>query len=113
MFNKPCDVLIVGNGIVGLSIADELLRRSPELVVAVAWHHDRAGAATPASGAMLGCLGEITTRSLETAAGRAKFSLSLEARKQWVGRLNTLAITARESDENLPHIRGTHIVLNT
>jgi protoporphyrinogen oxidase len=54
------DVLIIGNGVVGLSTAYALATEEPTLNIGVIGPFDQLGAAIHASGAILGCFGEIT-----------------------------------------------------
>ena len=78
-----CDIALIGNGIVPLSIAWELAMRAPKLRIAIVGPQDRTGAASIAAGAMLGCFGEVTHSSLRSSAGRAKFELSRLASSAW------------------------------
>ncbi|MFB9542696.1 FAD-dependent oxidoreductase [Micromonospora sagamiensis] len=55
------DVVVVGNGVVGSSIAFELSRRGAR--VARIGEPNRKYAASTASGAMLGCFGEVRPSS--------------------------------------------------
>lgn len=107
------DVAIVGNGVVGLSIALELARRGPGVRVAVIGPPGRAGAASAAAGAMLNCFGEVTGRTTAHEAGLAKLRLCREALDAWPGWLEDLAEEAAEP--GLPgYFRpGTFVVLNT
>ena len=57
------DLSIVGNGILGLMTAFELTNKEPNLKIAVIGPADRKGGASQASGAMLGCFGEITDQT--------------------------------------------------
>ncbi|MET9323301.1 FAD-dependent oxidoreductase [Streptomyces sp. NPDC003038] len=77
------DVAVAGNGVLGLSIAVELVRRSPGLRVVVAGRASRPGAATVAAGAMLNCFGEVTDCVGRHPASRAKFALARAALDAW------------------------------
>ena len=57
MDSNSYDVVVVGNGVLGLSLATALTLRSAGKI-AVVGDETRAFAATPAAGAMLGCFGE-------------------------------------------------------
>ncbi|UGY91119.1 NAD(P)/FAD-dependent oxidoreductase [Streptomyces gobiensis] len=84
------DVVIVGNGVLGLSIAFETAVRSPGLRIAVIGPTARPGSATVAAGAMLNCFAEVTRFTGAHPASRAKFELArdaLDAWPQWLDRL--------------------------
>jgi glycine/D-amino acid oxidase-like deaminating enzyme len=53
------DVIVIGNGAVGLSIAHRLKARAPELRLAVIGERARPGGASPAAGAMLNAWGDL------------------------------------------------------
>ncbi|WP_329213166.1 FAD-binding oxidoreductase [Streptomyces sp. NBC_01485] len=117
---KHVDVLIMGNGVLGLLLADELAGRG-DRSVAVVGPRRRERGASQAAGAMLGCFAEVTTDTLSTAPGRARFETALSAHGRWPGLLRRLEATSRTS--NPPHgtrpsppIRvatDTHVLLNT
>ncbi|GAA2325435.1 FAD-dependent oxidoreductase [Streptomyces kunmingensis] len=71
------DVVVVGNGIIGLSTAFELSQRAPDLRIAVIGPAAREGAASVAAGAMLNCFGEATVSTLGDPASVAKFGVRL------------------------------------
>ncbi|WP_153812859.1 FAD-binding oxidoreductase [Streptomyces sp. SUK 48] len=103
------DVVIAGNGILGLSLAWILARRGQR--VAVLGRPARPWAGSTASGAMLGCFGEVTTSLLASEHGRAKLELGIEAGRLWPQWLAEL----EEVTEGAPvkTARGTTVVLNT
>ena len=76
------DVMIVGNGVLGLSIAFALADRPESPRVAVVGKCG-AAAASAAAGAMLGVLGEITGNSLRTAISTEKSEMALDAARCW------------------------------
>jgi glycine oxidase len=84
------DVIIIGNGVIGYSIAYELARRSGELRIAVCGPAHRRGAASLAAGAMLNTFGEVTKATLASAAGQAKFELCRRALDRWPSWLEEL-----------------------
>ncbi|MEV8308347.1 FAD-dependent oxidoreductase [Streptomyces flavidovirens] len=88
------DVAVVGNGVLGLSVAVEVARRAPRLRVAVIGPTDREGAATEAAGAMNNCFGEVTTHTDRHPASRAKFAIAREALAAWPAWRDMLAETA-------------------
>ena len=104
------DALIIGNGIIGLSVALEFARREPDASVAIAGPARPAGSASRAAGAMLGCFGEVTKDTLATEAARSKFDISLAAHRAWPGLLDGLDATAGADQHR---VAGTHVLLNT
>lgn len=102
------DLLIAGNGAVGLACALAVARLDKNLSIGVIGPGCRAGGASVAAGAMLGCHAEITTHALSTDAGREKFSLAWRAKalwKNWLGQLADL-VPAPET------ISGTFVISN-
>ncbi|HEX6969471.1 MAG TPA: FAD-dependent oxidoreductase [Micromonosporaceae bacterium] len=80
---RSFDVIVVGNGVIGLSVALAIAEEQPSASIAVVGPSNRPFGATPAAGAMLGCFGEVTTTTLGSPYGRRKFELALAARKMW------------------------------
>lgn len=109
------DVVVVGNGVLGLSLATTLGLRSAGRIALVG-DETRHAAATPAAGAMLGCFGEVTTSLLATPYGRAKLDLAVRARAMWpswLAQLGELAGDRRSDDRSLLTAEDTVVVLNT
>ncbi|AGC43746.1 FAD dependent oxidoreductase [Myxococcus stipitatus DSM 14675] len=77
------DILVAGNGALGLATARALSLQDPELRIAVVGPVGRPAGASPAAGAMLGCYGEVTAPLLRTPAGRARHAQSVLAAKLW------------------------------
>ena len=107
-----CDIVIIGNGILGCATALELSWRDSNLRIAVIGPAKRPGGATVAAGAMLGCFAEVNHRTLSSAAGRAKLEVSLRALEMWPAWLDEL------NNELSPAGRltirdGTFVVLNS
>ncbi|TWF71416.1 glycine/D-amino acid oxidase-like deaminating enzyme [Kitasatospora viridis] len=75
------DVLVLGDGVLGRSIAFALAGADPGLRVALAGR--RAAGASAAAGAMLGVLGEVTAAGLRTRHGRLRLGLAVEAARRW------------------------------
>ncbi|MET9727803.1 NAD(P)/FAD-dependent oxidoreductase [Streptomyces zaomyceticus] len=103
------DIVIAGNGVLGLSLAWVLARRGQRVAVLGQPHRPWAGSA--AAGAMLGCFGEVTTSLLATEHGRHKLELGIQANElwpQWIAELE-------EQTEGAPvrTAEGTTVVLNT
>lgn len=108
--NSHYDVVVVGNGVVGSSIAFELARR--RIRVARIGVPNRKHAASVAAGAMLGCFGEVTTSLLATEHGRAKLAADYEARGMWGDWADALAEDAHD-ERALVTSRGTLVMLNS
>lgn len=104
------DVVVVGNGIVGTTIALGLVTGQPGLSVVLLGPYDRAAGASQAAGAMLGLFGEVTKYTLADVPGRAKFELGLRARELWPDHLDRLAVHA--SGAQLRVADDTYVVLN-
>jgi glycine oxidase len=111
--NLSFDVTIVGNGVIGQSIAYELARRSAGLRIAVCGPKSRSGAASVAAGAMLNTFGEITKYTLKSEACRAKFGLCLTALDMWPDWLECLKGVDGNSDIDRSLTHGTTVIHNT
>lgn len=105
------DIVIVGNGALGMFLADELMERRVGSVVVVG-PSDREAGASQAAGAMLGCFSESTTESLRTAAARTRFELGVAAHDRWPDVLDRLEGYS-SSDSPLMVTPETHVVLNS
>ncbi|MEH1017290.1 FAD-dependent oxidoreductase [Micromonospora sp. CPCC 206060] len=108
----PYDVVVVGNGIVGLSIAYELAKRARELRIAVLGPAHRSGAASMAAGAMLNTFGEITKYTLLSPAGQAKFQICRDALDRWPTWLQELKDASGVADLDRSLSQGTTVLLN-
>ncbi|PPF56015.1 FAD-dependent oxidoreductase [Clavibacter michiganensis] len=102
------DVVVVGNGIVGLSIALELADRGNS--VTVVGDPSRHSAATMAAGAMLGCFAESTPSCIGTAQGALKLKAAVDARLLWGAQLERLESLGGRRVEYTSD--GTLVVLN-
>ncbi len=115
-------VAIIGGGILGLSIAFELLEKYPGQVIHI-YPSTMAGAATPCAGAMLNSFAEIDKYSMRSPSFMSYFSLSYEATRAWPEFERRLI---RAAGGNLPKGcrscqifhggcfgRGTYVVNNT
>ncbi|MYT32025.1 MULTISPECIES: FAD-dependent oxidoreductase [unclassified Streptomyces] len=105
------DVVIVGNGALGLSVAVETALRDRSLRIAVVGPEAHPGSASVAAGAMLNCFAEVTGRTGEHPASRAKFALAREAARLWPGWLERLAEVGRDVAVPVGNVRGTLVVL--
>ncbi|MEV0586294.1 FAD-dependent oxidoreductase [Nonomuraea sp. NPDC050310] len=105
------DIVIVGNGALGMFLADELVERRAGSVVVVGPKSREAGA-SQAAGAMLGCFGETTTESLRTDASRVRFEIGVAAHERWpevIDRLEPFSSTGSP----LLVTPESHVVLNS
>ena len=105
------DLSIVGNGILGLMTAFELTNKNPNLKIAVIGPADRKGGASQASGAMLGCFGEITDQTFFNDQAEKRFLMAYDAHKRWpsvIEKLNSLVPKSQQQEIN----QGTFVVLN-
>jgi len=105
---KTFDVIVVGNGVLGLSLGLELSRRGQDVAVLGEPHRPYAG--STAAGAMLGCFGEVTRTLVSTEAGRAKLELGIKASELWPDWLAGLGDGAAEE---IVTADGTTVILNT
>ncbi len=111
------DTVILGNGIVGMSIAFRLAREAaPGDTITIIGKHTRRGAATLAAPAMLNSFAEIEQGSLESAIDRYRFALSIEATAQWHDFENEIHDTAYGSrawrDTYAGYGAGTYVINN-
>ncbi|MGW4396601.1 NAD(P)/FAD-dependent oxidoreductase [Amycolatopsis nivea] len=107
---KQADVVIVGNGALGLFLAEELIERKTGSVVVVG-PDDRDAGASKAAGAMLGCFGEVTADSLRTHASRTRFEIGLRAHERWPDVLSRLEPYSKTGSP-LQTANESHVVLN-
>ncbi|MFE9251047.1 NAD(P)/FAD-dependent oxidoreductase [Streptomyces sp. NPDC007088] len=110
--HQPVDVLVVGNGVIGLSIAYELASRPGNLRVAVCGPRHRSGAASTAAGAMLNTFGEVTQYTLRSAAGEAKFQLCRDALDRWPSWMDQLAADSGDTALRRSFAQGTTVISN-
>jgi glycine/D-amino acid oxidase-like deaminating enzyme len=101
------DVIVVGNGVLGLSLGLVLARRGQNVAVLGEPHRPFAG--STASGAMLGTFGEVTTTLVASDAGRTKLELGIKATGLWPEWLDSLGDDA--ADE-IYTADGTTVILN-
>ncbi|MGW1161687.1 NAD(P)/FAD-dependent oxidoreductase [Streptomyces sp. NPDC002513] len=107
---RTFEVLVVGNGVLGLSLGLTLARRGTR--VAVLGRTDRPWAATTAAGAMLGTFGEVTSTLVASEQGRAKLDLGVRATRLWDDWLASLTEDTGDTSD-LRCARGTVMLLNT
>lgn len=107
------DVLIVGTGVLGLSMAHALALEDPNLNIGLIGPLAQPGMATTAAGAMLGCFGEITKTGFNSTPGRAKLEINIQAAKLWPEWLQQLN-EATADTKNFTLIKpGTFVILNS
>lgn len=107
---SSADVVIVGNGALGMFLADELTDRRFGSVIVVGPSAREAGA-SQAAGAMLGCFAEATAESLRTDAVRTRFELGVTAHDRWPDVLRRLQATS-PANQPLHVATDTYVVLN-
>ncbi|MGG2459765.1 NAD(P)/FAD-dependent oxidoreductase [Streptomyces sp. RGM 3693] len=103
------DVLVVGAGVLGRSIAFALASAEPGIRVVLSGR--QAAGASEAAGAMLGVLGEVTAASLEKEHSRLRLEMAIEAAGRWDGWLDRIGRYGAKSRET-GHGRGTFMLLN-
>ncbi|MFG2142252.1 NAD(P)/FAD-dependent oxidoreductase [Streptomyces sp. NPDC048650] len=104
------DVVVVGNGALGLSLAVVLLRRG--LRVAVVGDGRRPMAASSAAGAMNGCFGEVTATTMATVHGRARLEMDVVAARMWEDWLAGLEEDGGGDGRAARCARGTVVIHN-
>ena len=77
------DFIIVGNGILGSSLAWKLAEKLPDIKICILGPKERFGSASLASGAMLNVFAELEKDFDKCAALREKFNLGYESLKMW------------------------------
>jgi glycine/D-amino acid oxidase-like deaminating enzyme len=92
------DVVVAGNGVLGMATARALQLRDPRLRVAVIGPAARGGAASAAAGAMMGCYGEVTAQLLRTDSGRAKLAKGKLAARHWPAWLEGINAELAQAD---------------
>ncbi len=108
---KSYNVLILGNGILGLSTAFALAQEDPTLQIGIIGPSNQLGNATIAAGAMLGCFGEVTQASFNSEYGLAKLDMAVKAGKiwpEWLNIINNLVC----KEKRITIQPGTFIILN-
>lgn len=105
---KKFDLVIVGNGIIGYSIAFALVCIDPNINICIIGPKDRRGSATTSSGAMLGCFGEVTKATFKSKYGEDKFQLSILAKNLWPDWIDNIRSKGGRVETN----PGTIIILN-
>lgn len=100
-------IAIVGNGILGLSAAHQILKTSESTKIVIFGRRDRAGAGSAAAAAMLNSFAEIETNYLDHEVNRRRFEQSRSAAKLWT---QLILCLENESGTKIPHGLGTFLI---
>ncbi|WP_406340476.1 NAD(P)/FAD-dependent oxidoreductase [Streptomyces sp. NBC_00648] len=111
MAEQGADVLVVGAGVLGRSVAFALAAAAPGVRVVLAGDVEGAGASR-AAGAMLGVLGEVTPASVRTRHGRLRLQLAVEAAAMWPSWHEQVHAAAGASPAGDGFGAGTYMLLN-
>lgn len=106
------DIVIVGNGIIGYSLAFCLKLHDTTLRIAVIGPDNHLNGATTAAGAMLGHYGEVTDATFQTYFATAKFEMALKSQNMWNDWLTKINYFL-PAKKKLKIKYGTFILLNT
>ncbi|HEY9330136.1 MAG TPA: FAD-dependent oxidoreductase [Streptomyces sp.] len=110
---RGVDVLVVGAGVVGRSVAFALASAEPSVRVLLAGPAGGAGASS-AAGAMLGTLGEVTDLAARTRHGRLRTELAVTAAARWPAwRQQVRARAGTGAPGADGYGTGTFVILNT
>ncbi|MFD4247737.1 FAD-dependent oxidoreductase [Streptomyces sp. NPDC058525] len=114
---QGADVLVVGSGVVGRSLAFALTEAEPSIRVVLAGDTGEAGsgggAASGAAGAMLGALGEVTDLAVRARHGRLRIELAVAAASRWPAwREQVRARAGATAPQRDGYKTGTFMVLN-
>ncbi len=101
---------IIGNGIIALTSALELLRQDSTCRILLIGPANRNMAGSVAAAAMLNSFAEIESGYLDSELNQQKFQHSVEATSLWPGFLEFLE---SESKVNLNHGLGTFVIANS
>jgi len=106
------DIVIVGNGILGLTTAISVATKDKTLNIAVLGPKDRLGGATAAAGAMLNAFGEVTSTTLKSKAGQTKLDMAIKSLRmwpEWIEKINSYL----PSEKKVQQTDGTFVILNS
>lgn len=88
--NNTFDVILVGNGSIGLAIAFSLSKKNKKLKIAIIGPQNRNEAASLAAGFMIACFAEVEYDTLNSDVGKKKFELTMQSRDLWPNRIQEL-----------------------
>lgn len=109
---KCFDILIIGNGILGLSTAYALSLENHGLNIAIVGPSHRKGCASLAAGAMLGAFSETSEATFASIHGRAKLDMAVQAARMWPDWVKGINDQIND-DSNIGINLGTFVTLNT
>lgn len=101
------DVVVVGNGILGLTLAYFLKKKNPNISVALIGKQERPGCASLTAGAMFNLWAEITHGQFENEALAQKFSLTKQGLDEWK---NLASELSEKSGQNIEAKWGTYVL---
>jgi glycine oxidase len=104
------DVVVVGAGVLGGSIAYALARAEPGLRIVLSGR--RGPGASQAAGAMLGVLGEVTAAGVRTRHGELRLGMAVEAAARWPAWRRAVREGAGAAAPADGYGTGTYILLN-
>lgn len=101
------DVVIIGNGILGLTLAYFLKKKNQNISVALIGSNKRPGSASLTAGAMLNLWAEITHGQFENPALTKRFALAKQGFDGWK---NLAAELSESSGQNISVKWGTYVL---
>jgi glycine/D-amino acid oxidase-like deaminating enzyme len=102
-------IVIIGNGILGLTTAFKLLRKDPSLTISLIGPFDNKGCASLAAAAMFNSFAEIDTSTLSNKVELQKFLFNKLSTPHWPGFIKQLE---EESGHTIESGYGTYIINN-
>lgn len=106
------DFTIIGNGVIGLSIAYSLSNLDNNLKINIIGRESHEGSASIAAGAMINCFAEITNKTFKTSYGEKKFAMAHTALKMWNPWLEELNDNISKQENKIKLLPGTYVMLN-
>jgi len=103
------DVIVIGNGVLGLTTAYRLLLRDSRLKVTVVGPVDQRGSASRAAAAMFNSFCEVDVSTFKNELERQKFLFNLAATPYWPGFLKQIE---EDSQRKLEYGFGTYLINN-
>ena len=105
--NKTFDVIIVGNGALGMTLARSLARTTRDTRIALVGPAQRPGSASLTAGAMINVWAELESDTFDNVAASARFELPRRARELWPAHAAALA---EESGLPIDIAWGTYVI---
>ena len=104
---KIYDITIIGNGVLGSTLALELTKINKNIKIALIGPKNKFGSASVASGAMINVFAEIENNFLDNKYLTKRFELGIKALKAWRMHHKNLEELSRQKIE----IKwGTHVI---